>query len=179
MLSDTKKPNKTLKNLKQAQSKTQCVMQNIRGVKLTFQLTSLSSLQRKCGPYVFIIFLILLVLFFLFTYFWVPETKGRTFEDIASGFAKKAASGPTQSSQTEGVARMSVSSPTEKVAMVEFTGQTTKTETKPQSSGKRLYLNSSCFYKLQRVETGSVKAEVLSEKAHNDTHTGQIYQKST
>ncbi|XP_053481817.1 solute carrier family 2, facilitated glucose transporter member 1 [Ictalurus furcatus] len=77
-------------------------------------------LLRLCGPYVFIIFLILLVLFFLFTYFWVPETKGRTFEDIASGFARKAASGPTQSSQTEGGASVSVSSPTEKVAMVEF-----------------------------------------------------------
>ncbi|XP_060726589.1 solute carrier family 2, facilitated glucose transporter member 1 [Tachysurus vachellii] len=73
-----------------------------------------------CGPYVFIIFFILLVFFFLFTYFWVPETKGRTFEDIASGFARKAASGPTQSSRTEGLAGMSVSSPTEKVAMVEF-----------------------------------------------------------
>ncbi|MCI4374701.1 hypothetical protein PGIGA_G00008900 [Pangasianodon gigas] len=70
-----------------------------------------------CGPYVFIIFLILLVFFFLFTYFFVPETKGRTFEDIASGFARKAASSPTQG---EGVASVSVSSPTEKVAMVEF-----------------------------------------------------------
>ncbi|KAG7335827.1 hypothetical protein KOW79_000520 [Hemibagrus wyckioides] len=88
-------------------------------------------LLSACGPYVFIIFLVLLVLFFLFTYFWVPETKGRTFEDIASGFARKAGSGPTQSSQTEGVATMSVSSPTEKVAMVEFSGNESKTGANP------------------------------------------------
>ncbi|XP_053350520.1 solute carrier family 2, facilitated glucose transporter member 3-like [Clarias gariepinus] len=73
-----------------------------------------------CGPYVFIIFLVLLVLFFLFTYFWVPETKGRTFEDIASAFARKAATSPTEFTQKEGVASVSVSSPTEKVAMVEL-----------------------------------------------------------
>uniref|UniRef100_A0A8C5RQC6 Solute carrier family 2, facilitated glucose transporter member 1 n=1 Tax=Laticauda laticaudata TaxID=8630 RepID=A0A8C5RQC6_LATLA len=39
-----------------------------------------------CGAYVFIIFTILLVLFFIFTYFKVPETKGRTFDEIASEF---------------------------------------------------------------------------------------------
>ncbi|KAI5105950.1 solute carrier family 2, facilitated glucose transporter member 3, partial [Silurus meridionalis] len=77
-------------------------------------------LLEACGPYVFIIFFILLVFFFLFTYFLVPETKGRTFEDIASAFARKAASGPTHSLPKEGVASMPVSSPTEKVAMVEF-----------------------------------------------------------
>lgn len=44
------------------------------------------SLQQLCGPYVFIIFTILLLGFFLFTYFKVPETKGRTFDEIAAGF---------------------------------------------------------------------------------------------
>lgn len=44
------------------------------------------SFQQLCGPYVFIIFTVLLVLFFIFTYFKVPETKGRTFDEIASGF---------------------------------------------------------------------------------------------
>ncbi|KAM6435504.1 solute carrier family 2, facilitated glucose transporter member 1 [Liasis olivaceus] len=39
-----------------------------------------------CGAYVFIIFTILLILFFVFTYFKVPETKGRTFDEIASEF---------------------------------------------------------------------------------------------
>lgn len=87
------------------------MIEDIKGFKLNLLLLSFS-LQSVCGPYVFIIFLILLVFFFLFTYFWVPETKGRTFEDIASGFARKAASAPAQSSQKEGVA--------EKVAMAQL-----------------------------------------------------------
>ncbi|XP_020795897.1 solute carrier family 2, facilitated glucose transporter member 1-like [Boleophthalmus pectinirostris] len=37
-------------------------------------------------PYVFVIFTVLLLIFFIFTYFKVPETKGRTFDDIAAGF---------------------------------------------------------------------------------------------
>ncbi|KAJ8355007.1 hypothetical protein SKAU_G00225740 [Synaphobranchus kaupii] len=48
---------------------------------------SFLKLKELCGPYVFIIFMILLIIFFIFTYFRVPETKGRTFEDIARGFA--------------------------------------------------------------------------------------------
>ncbi|KAF7708302.1 solute carrier family 2, facilitated glucose transporter member 3 [Silurus meridionalis] len=88
-------------------------------------------LLEACGPYVFIIFFILLVFFFLFTYFLVPETKGRTFEDIASAFARKAASGPTHSLPKEGVASMPVSSPTEKVAMVEFGQEADKTGPNP------------------------------------------------
>ncbi|XP_037683432.1 solute carrier family 2, facilitated glucose transporter member 1 [Choloepus didactylus] len=48
--------------------------------------------EQLCGPYVFIIFTILLVLFFIFTYFKVPETKGRTFDEIASGFRQGGAS---------------------------------------------------------------------------------------
>ncbi|KAM6976826.1 solute carrier family 2, facilitated glucose transporter member 1-like [Aplochiton taeniatus] len=38
------------------------------------------------GPYVFIIFTVLLLGFFVFTYFKVPETKGRTFDEISAGF---------------------------------------------------------------------------------------------
>ncbi|KAG9276007.1 solute carrier family 2, facilitated glucose transporter member 3-like [Astyanax mexicanus] len=80
-------------------------------------------LQRACGPYVFIIFLVLLLFFLLFTYFRVPETKGRTFEDIASGFAKAASSAPANPAPLEGGDTLPVSPTTEKVPMVEFPPQ--------------------------------------------------------
>ena len=44
------------------------------------------------GALLFSIFTVLLVLFFIFTYFKVPETKGRTFDEIASGFRQGGAS---------------------------------------------------------------------------------------
>lgn len=47
-------------------------------------------------PYVFIIFTVLLLIFFIFTYFKVPETKGRTFDDIAAGFGQSVAHGEKQ-----------------------------------------------------------------------------------
>ncbi|CAL8336220.1 unnamed protein product [Lota lota] len=46
--------------------------------------------EMVCGPYVFIIFTVLLLLFLVFTYFKVPETRGRTFDDISSGFRQSA-----------------------------------------------------------------------------------------
>ncbi|KAF6731831.1 Solute carrier family 2, facilitated glucose transporter member 1 [Oryzias melastigma] len=49
--------------------------------------------QELCGPYVFIIFVVFLLLFFIFTYFKVPETRGRTFDDIAAGFRQTAGGG--------------------------------------------------------------------------------------
>ncbi|KAM8954157.1 solute carrier family 2, facilitated glucose transporter member 2 [Pelodytes ibericus] len=42
-----------------------------------------------CGPYVFIIFAVLLFGFTVFTYFKVPETKGKSFEEISAEFRKK------------------------------------------------------------------------------------------
>lgn len=42
--------------------------------------------QELTYPYVFVIFTVLLLIFFIFTYFKVPETKGRTFDDIAAIF---------------------------------------------------------------------------------------------
>ncbi|XP_069071619.1 solute carrier family 2, facilitated glucose transporter member 4 [Pleurodeles waltl] len=42
-----------------------------------------------CGPYVFIIFAALLVGFFIFTYFKVPETRGRTFDEISNMFRRR------------------------------------------------------------------------------------------
>ncbi|XP_023697383.2 solute carrier family 2, facilitated glucose transporter member 1a [Paramormyrops kingsleyae] len=46
--------------------------------------------EQLCGPYVFIIFTFLLLGFFIFTYFKVPETKGRTFDEITAGFRQNA-----------------------------------------------------------------------------------------
>uniref|UniRef100_A0A8C6SI21 Solute carrier family 2, facilitated glucose transporter member 5 n=1 Tax=Neogobius melanostomus TaxID=47308 RepID=A0A8C6SI21_9GOBI len=47
-------------------------------------------LAEVCGAYVFLIFMVLLIFFFIFTYLRVPETKGRTFDEIAQGFAARA-----------------------------------------------------------------------------------------
>lgn len=57
--------------------------------------------QRLCGPYVFIIFTVLLLGFFVFTYFKVPETKGRSFDDIAADFRDLAPQGADKYSAPE------------------------------------------------------------------------------
>uniref|UniRef100_A0A674N0F9 Solute carrier family 2 member 1 n=1 Tax=Takifugu rubripes TaxID=31033 RepID=A0A674N0F9_TAKRU len=62
---------------------------------------SFQYLVELCGPYVFIIFTVLLLLFFIFTYFKVPETKGRTFDEIAASFRQTAATGREKHSPEE------------------------------------------------------------------------------
>ncbi|XP_051935096.1 solute carrier family 2, facilitated glucose transporter member 4-like [Hippocampus zosterae] len=39
-----------------------------------------------CGPYVFLIFAALLLFFLIFTFFRVPETRGKTFDQISANF---------------------------------------------------------------------------------------------
>ncbi|KAM4567738.1 solute carrier family 2, facilitated glucose transporter member 3 [Fundulus diaphanus] len=80
-------------------------------------------LEETIGAYVFLIFMVLLILFFIFTYLRVPETKGRTFDEIEQGFAVKPASSPVPDavfiSQPE-VQDPAPLSPTEKVPMVDL-----------------------------------------------------------
>ncbi|MGH0115136.1 UNVERIFIED_CONTAM: hypothetical protein FKN15_070656 [Acipenser sinensis] len=75
--------------------------------------------QVLCGDYVFIIFVVFLALFFVFTFFRVPETRGRTFDDISKGFAGGNSQG-AGSPAPEGVVTLPPSSPTEKVPMVQL-----------------------------------------------------------
>ncbi|XP_039193839.1 solute carrier family 2, facilitated glucose transporter member 4 isoform X1 [Crotalus tigris] len=49
---------------------------------------SFPSIQEAIGPYVFLLFAILLFIFSAFTYLKVPETRGRTFDDIAATFRR-------------------------------------------------------------------------------------------
>lgn len=43
-------------------------------------------MQKLCGAYVYLLFMIVAVFAFTFTWFRLPETKGRTFDDIAEEF---------------------------------------------------------------------------------------------
>lgn len=89
------------------------------------QQTCIHLSKELCGPYVFIIFMVLLILFFIFTFLLVPETKGRTFDDIAQGFAASTGK-PTPSLPESVVVNLPDSkepapmSPTEKFPMVEL-----------------------------------------------------------
>ncbi|XP_053723913.1 solute carrier family 2, facilitated glucose transporter member 1 [Synchiropus splendidus] len=57
--------------------------------------------EELCGPYVFVIFTVLLLFFFVFTFFRVPETKGRTFDEISAGFRQAAVTGAEKHSPEE------------------------------------------------------------------------------
>ncbi|XP_054436460.1 solute carrier family 2, facilitated glucose transporter member 2 [Pteronotus mesoamericanus] len=54
-----------------------------------------------CGPYVFFLFAGVVLAFTLFTFFKVPETKGKSFEEIAAEFRKKKGSAKTPKAATE------------------------------------------------------------------------------
>ncbi|XP_053281741.1 solute carrier family 2, facilitated glucose transporter member 1 [Pleuronectes platessa] len=62
---------------------------------------SFQYIEQLCGPYVFIIFTVLLLGFFVFTYYKVPETKGRSFDEIAAGFRQSAGQGADKYSAPE------------------------------------------------------------------------------
>jgi SP family facilitated glucose transporter-like MFS transporter 1 len=48
---------------------------------------SFASVAKATGEYVFVIFLLFVVAFVVFTYFYVPETKNKTIEEIAAQFS--------------------------------------------------------------------------------------------
>ncbi|XP_044290505.1 solute carrier family 2, facilitated glucose transporter member 2 [Varanus komodoensis] len=50
---------------------------------------------KLCGPYVFLIFAVLLGIFVIFIYYKVPETKGKSFEEIAEEFRRRNKGGAT------------------------------------------------------------------------------------
>lgn len=56
----------------------------------------LLSTQEWCGPWVFLIFTAFLIIFFIFTFLKVPETRGKTFDEIARSFS----SGPPPASSS-------------------------------------------------------------------------------
>uniref|UniRef100_A0A3Q1K127 Major facilitator superfamily (MFS) profile domain-containing protein n=1 Tax=Anabas testudineus TaxID=64144 RepID=A0A3Q1K127_ANATE len=57
---------------------------------------SFPKLVELCGPWVFLIFTAFLIIFFIFTFIKVPETKGKTFDEIARSFG----SGPVPASSS-------------------------------------------------------------------------------
>ncbi|XP_061109830.1 solute carrier family 2, facilitated glucose transporter member 3-like [Conger conger] len=80
-----------------------------------------------CHEYVFIIFMVFLILFFIFTFFCVPETKGRTFEEIARSFGG-AASASAPAPAPEGAVTLPASPSKEKVPLVGVQEEATSAE---------------------------------------------------
>ncbi|XP_078507587.1 solute carrier family 2, facilitated glucose transporter member 3-like isoform X1 [Lissotriton helveticus] len=65
-----------------------------------------------CGPYVFIIFTAFLLIFFIYTFFQVPETKGRTFEEISRDFERCPAEQPMEKGPSAELTNINGLSPT-------------------------------------------------------------------
>ncbi|XP_015236986.1 PREDICTED: solute carrier family 2, facilitated glucose transporter member 3-like [Cyprinodon variegatus] len=79
-------------------------------------------LVELCGPWVFLIFTAFLIFFFIFTFLKVPETKGKTFDEISRGFgsAQPYAAPPADDLATTSNAENRSASPEkEKVPLVE------------------------------------------------------------
>ncbi|XP_002920886.1 solute carrier family 2, facilitated glucose transporter member 2 [Ailuropoda melanoleuca] len=58
-------------------------------------------IAKFCGPYVFFLFAGVVLAFTLFTFFKVPETKGKSFEEIAAEFRKKSSSAKSPKAAVE------------------------------------------------------------------------------
>lgn len=64
------------------------------GAAMQLLTTLFDLLQDFLGPYVFFLFAGVVLAFTLFTFFKVPETKGKSFEEIAAEFRKRSGSAP-------------------------------------------------------------------------------------
>uniref|UniRef100_A0A3Q2YAQ9 Solute carrier family 2 member 3a n=1 Tax=Hippocampus comes TaxID=109280 RepID=A0A3Q2YAQ9_HIPCM len=97
---------------------------------------SFPKLEEWCGPWVFLIFMTFLVIFFIFTFLKVPETKGKTFEEISRSFTGGgAASSPVEARPHRpeggnGTAKEEKRDEKEKLPLVE-TGAGNNGETEP------------------------------------------------
>uniref|UniRef100_A0A8C4EMZ2 Solute carrier family 2 member 3a n=1 Tax=Dicentrarchus labrax TaxID=13489 RepID=A0A8C4EMZ2_DICLA len=82
---------------------------------------SFPKLEEVCGPWVFLIFTTFLLLFFIFTFLKVPETRGKTFDEIARSFgsAPPAASSPVEEAPASASTAVKASPVKEKVPLVE------------------------------------------------------------
>ncbi|KAM6968871.1 solute carrier family 2, facilitated glucose transporter member 2 [Tautogolabrus adspersus] len=58
-------------------------------------------IQDLLGVYVFVLFAVLLLCFTVFTYLRVPETKGKTFEEIAAVFQKRRKKSPKDATELQ------------------------------------------------------------------------------
>lgn len=80
--------------------------------------------QEWCGPWVFLIFTGFLIFFFIFTFIKVPETKGKTFDEIAQSFGggmppTSSAEDPPASASASAAKPLPASPVKEKVPLVE------------------------------------------------------------
>ncbi|KAM9385878.1 solute carrier family 2, facilitated glucose transporter member 1-like [Pholidichthys leucotaenia] len=80
---------------------------------------SFPKLVELCGPWVFLIFTAFLIIFFIFTFITVPETKGKTFEEIAAGFGRAPAAASSSPEAPPTDAAVPSSPEKEKVPLVE------------------------------------------------------------
>ncbi|XP_051811207.1 solute carrier family 2, facilitated glucose transporter member 3a [Acanthochromis polyacanthus] len=84
---------------------------------------SFPKLEELCGPWVFLIFTAFLLIFFIFTFIKVPETKGKTFDEIARSFGSAPAAASSSTDEPPATASTAVTLPAspvkEKVPLVE------------------------------------------------------------
>ncbi|XP_077364111.1 solute carrier family 2, facilitated glucose transporter member 3-like isoform X2 [Festucalex cinctus] len=111
---------------------------------------SFPKLEELCGPWVFLIFMAFLVLFFIFTFIKVPETKGKTFEEISRSFG---------GASTSAAAAAAASSPEEPRRMPE--GANGAANEEKQTEKEKLPLVEACAGDSDETAPMREKSEVV------------------